>query len=139
MGFLDAFERLVGRGKQQQQMQRPQQAAPQAPAPDITYNPSPNANVPFSARTPEMAQMGNRYTANPTSPEFIGVDPQQFGYPEDMTARPQIPVMQNRQNLQSFNDPEWSVRLPQGPAFNPGANQLQQGSYTRRVQPGSWR
>ena len=55
--------------------------------PDITYNPNPNVDIPYSARTPELAQMGNRYTTNPTGQEFLNVDPAQFGYPADNTAQ----------------------------------------------------
>lgn len=77
--IVGALGRLLGRHKPEAQPQVPQQR------PDITLDPS--GSVPYSARTPELAKMGNRYTANPTSPEFLGVDPAQFGYPEDNTVR----------------------------------------------------
>lgn len=56
--------------------------------PDITYNPS--GRSAYSARTPELAKMGNRYVANPYADEFLGVDPKVFGFPEDRSARPMM-------------------------------------------------
>lgn len=50
-------------------------------APEITVDPT--GRIPYTARTQQLAEQGNRYTANPTSPEFLGVDPAQFGYPAD--------------------------------------------------------
>ena len=49
--------------------------------PEITVDPS--GRMPYSARTPELARLGNQYTANPTANRFLGVDPAQFGYPAD--------------------------------------------------------
>jgi hypothetical protein len=51
--------------------------------PDITYNPNPNIDIPYSAHTMELAQQGNRYVQNPTSDEFRNVDPGLFGFPAD--------------------------------------------------------
>lgn len=74
---------------------QPRQASDQQ-LPEITYNPNPNTNIPYSAHSVEEAQLGNRYTQNPTSPEFLGVDPARFGYPEDRAVRPRnsLNVMQ---------------------------------------------
>lgn len=60
------------------------QASPMTP-PDITYDPT--GRTPYSARTPELARLGNQYVANPTAPQFLGVDPALFGFPADNTAR----------------------------------------------------
>lgn len=38
-----------------------------------------------SLQSPDLAA---EYAADPTNPKFLGVDPAQFGYPEDMTAQP---------------------------------------------------
>jgi hypothetical protein len=47
--------------------------------------------------------MATRYAANPTSPEFLGVDPAQFGYPADDSGLHQTHVDINRAS--GFNDP----------------------------------
>ena len=65
----------------------PNDPASQGYPPDITYNSNPNIDIPYSAHTPELAQMGNRYVQNPTSPEFLNVDPGLFGYPADNTVQ----------------------------------------------------
>lgn len=73
----------------QQHMQPMQHVQPlpqpqaQGQVPDITYNPNPNVDIPYSAHTPQLAQLGNLYTANPTAPQFRGIDPGLFGYPAD--------------------------------------------------------
>lgn len=111
-----------------------------ASAPDITYNPNPNTNVPYSAHTPQLAKLGNQYVANPTSPRFRGVDPMLFGFPADNTVRftPQpLHVAPNafRANLGvGYLDP------PQGGNFNPGYTPLQNSGlggpgYVANLQP----
>ena len=52
---------------------------------EITVDPT--GRSPYSARTPELARLGNQYVANPYNRKFIGVDPKQFGYPADNASR----------------------------------------------------
>lgn len=75
--------------------------------PDITYNPNPNTNVPYSAHTPALARLGNQYVANPTAPQFRGVDPALFGFPADNTAyRPVVSPVSTPDAIQfpSYNN-----------------------------------
>lgn len=65
-----------------------QSMAKQPMQPDITYDPT--GHIPYSARTPELAQLGNQYVANPTAPQFRGVDPAIFGFPADNSALHQL-------------------------------------------------
>lgn len=53
--------------------------------PDITYDPT--GRAPYSARTPEMAQLGNIYVQNPMDPRVQHMDPKYFGFPADNTVR----------------------------------------------------
>ena len=64
-------------------MQNPRDPASRGYAPEITYNPNPNTNIPYSARSMEDAQLGNEYMKNPQHPKFLGVDPKRFGFPAD--------------------------------------------------------
>lgn len=62
----------------------PQNRAPQ-------MGPIQNASGPSFQPSPQglsNSPAAQRYAANPMSPEFIGVDPAQFGYPPDNTVRP---------------------------------------------------
>lgn len=70
-------------------------------APEITHNPNMNTNIPYSAHSIEEANLGNRYTANPTSSEFLGIDPARFGYPEDK-AQPQGLRVRQNYGMQGF-------------------------------------
>ncbi len=70
-------------------MQNPRDPASRGYAPEITYNPNPNTNIPYSARSMEDAQLGNEYMANPRDPKFLGVDPKRFGFAPDIA--PQRP------------------------------------------------
>lgn len=71
----------AARGAMQDARPFPQDPKYQGFAPEITVDPT--GRIPYTARTQQLAEQGNRYTANPTSPEFLGVDPAQFGYPAD--------------------------------------------------------
>lgn len=72
--------------------------------PDITYNPNPNTNIPYSTRSPQDARLGNRYVANPTGSEFLGVDPARFGFPADNTVKiqPQLRIGNQASQQQSI-------------------------------------
>jgi hypothetical protein len=52
--------------------------------PDITYSPT---QMPYSAPSKHLAQLGNLYTQYPMAPQWKGVDPSLFGYPADNTTR----------------------------------------------------
>lgn len=68
--------------------------------PDITYNPNPNKSIPYSARTPADAKLGNQYVKDPTNPKFKGVDPARFGFPADKTVK--APTAAPKGGLMSF-------------------------------------
>ena len=93
MDLLGNLKKLLGiQGPQNAQpiAQRIQSQAvarqPMQPeAPDITVDPT--GRIPYSARTPELARLGNQYVANPTDSRFLGVDPAQFGFPADELGR----------------------------------------------------
>lgn len=97
MNLLNSFTQLVGNLEKQGggALQRilgqtpPARTAPlsQQAQPDITYNPNPNTNIPYSAHSVQDAQLGNQYVANPRDPRFLGIDPARFGFPADNTAR----------------------------------------------------
>lgn len=87
MSLINHLEQLLGLAKAQ-----PRDPKYQGYAPEITYNPNPNTNIPYSSHSIDEANLGNRYTANPTAKEFLGVDPARFGYPEDKAVRPQLRV-----------------------------------------------
>jgi hypothetical protein len=117
MSLLGALEKLLGQNK-----------------PEITYNPDPRKNIPYSAHSMEMAKLGNQYVADPTNPRFLGVDPGQFGFPEDKLPYPRV--------VRNFGPQSQDTRpltyLPQGGQFNPGYSQ-QPGTYTSQIQRGGWR
>lgn len=67
------------------------QPQPQSVSPDITYNPNPHTNIPYSVHDPRLVALGNQYVANPTAQQFLGVDPAIFGFPADNTVVPPPP------------------------------------------------
>lgn len=106
---MSLLGRLLGRDEHPQQMHPVQKAQPQATPvqspPDITVDPT--GHTPYSASTPQLAMMGNRYTADPTNPEFRGIDPALFGYPADISAQSPTPGRPN---------PAYDFRLPTTPS-----------------------
>jgi len=108
MDIFGGLRKLLG--IQQSQPQRPQ--AVREEIPDITVDPT--GRLPYSARTPELARQGNAYTANPTAPEFIGVDPAQFGYPADNTVRPMQPIQPNYGGVSGAVNPVWQQQQGMG-------------------------
>jgi hypothetical protein len=93
----------------------PRDPASQGYAPEITYNPNPNTNLPYSSHSMEDALLGNEYVKNPRDPKFIGVDPARFGFPADDTVRP-IEVKYPRVNPQTGY---YKAGPQQLEAFNP--------------------
>lgn len=98
--------------------------------PDITYNPNPNVDIPYSAHTLALARLGNQYTANPRGLQFRNIDPGLFGYPPDG------PGGVNPNDV--YRQPP--VGQLQGGAYNPGYTPLQNSGfggpgYTANIQP----
>lgn len=81
-------------------------------------------------------QLGNnspqaqQYAANPTAPQFRGVDPAQFGYPADNSGQ----QLQVAPNHYAANLGVPYGQLPQGNQYNPGFTPAQ-GSAGRRAFP----
>lgn len=120
MHLLQALAHLLSAGSQSQQ-------------PDITYNPNPYTDVPYSAHTPELAQMGNQYAQNPHAPQLRGIDPGLFGYPADGPGG----VNPNNAFRQLQGTPQVLPRAMQGsnPALQPAVNAQRQGPAHPSLQP----
>jgi hypothetical protein len=74
-----------------------------------------------------LPQQAQAYNANPTAPQWLGVDPSIFGYPPDNTVRP-MPQMQPLPYMQM--QPLPYMQMQTMPPMNQGYQFSPQGNYT---------